>query len=147
MSIESAIYTVLAAAIAAAADDDALFEAELHDTMYEEITKPFGVRIGDAAFDLAPGPGGVVEEYDVLGKVQIFARVENDTPEAKAAAREKVRAIGLRVAGVLFENVTLGGETNDSRILGGQRDWANVQTVKHAVQMLYLIANETGAEQ
>lgn len=146
MSVESALYTVLAAAIAAAEDGDALFEAELHATMYEEITRPFGVRIGDASFDLSPGPGGAVQEFDVLGMLQIFARVDAPEPALIIAAREKVRAIVIAVAQVLFddENVTLGGEVNDSRILGGQCGWANVGTVRHSVATLHLIANETG---
>lgn len=145
MSVETALYTVLAAAIAAAEPGDPLFEAEVHATLYERITKPFGVRIGDASFDLSPAPGGAIEEFDILGMVQIFARADSDNPAVITAARERVREMVIAVAQLLFDDVTLGGEVNDSRILGGQRGWANVQTIRHSVAELHLIANETGA--
>jgi len=144
MSVETALYTVLAAAIDDAEEDDALFESELHATLYERITKPFGVRIGDADFDLSPAPGGPIEEFDILGMIQIYARADSEDPEQLTAAREKVRLMAIAVAQVLFDDVTLGGMVHDSRILGGTRGWANVQTVRHAVAELHLIANETG---
>jgi len=147
VSVETAIYTALAAAIAAAAEGEALFAAELHNTIYEPITKPFGLRVGDTNCDLAPGPGGPVEEWDVLGMVQIFALVNGDTAEAQIAAREKVRALGLKTAEVLLADTTLGHTVNDSRILGGERGWANVQGSRYAAAHLHLIANETGAYQ
>ena len=144
MSVETGLYNTLETAIADAEEGDALFDAELHNTLYERITKEYGVRIGDANFDLSPAPGGAIEEWDVLGMIQIFAQAGED-PAKQIAAREKVRALVIAVAQVLFDNVTLGGAVNDSRILGGQRGWANVQTVRHAVADLHLIANETGA--
>ena len=145
MSVETALYEVLAAAIEAAEEDTPLFAAELHATLYDRISKPFGVRIGDGSFDLAPGPGGEIAEFDVLATVQIFARADSETPAVITAAREKVRDLVIAVAQVLFDDVTLGGAVNDSRILGGQRGWANVQSVRHAVAELHLIADESGA--
>jgi hypothetical protein len=145
MSAETAMYTVLAATIAAAGEDEALFESELHQTLYERITKPFGVRVGDAHFDLSPGPGGPVDEFDLISKVQIFARPSDaENPQAQIDAREKVRAMTIAVAEVLTVDPTLSGAINDCRILGAHRGWANVQGVRHAVAELVWIANETG---
>lgn len=143
VSVEAAVHSALAAAIAAAEAGDALFEAELHETLYEPITKPFGVRVGDASSDLEPASGGAVEEFDVLGMVQVFARAAKDSEVT--AAREKVRALTIAVAQLFFDDTTLGGAVSDSRVLGGQRGWASVKTVRHAVATLHLIANETGA--
>lgn len=143
-SLETALYTVLNAAIAAAEDGDVLFKAELHQTVYEPITKTFGVRIGDTNCDLAPGPGGAIDEWDILGVVQLFARVEDDTAAAVIAAREKVRALEMAVSQVLVDDPTLGNAINDCRILGGERGWGNVQGQRHAAANIHVIANETG---
>jgi hypothetical protein len=147
-SLESALYTVLAAAIAAAVadEDNALHGVALHQSPYEAYPENYGIRIGDSNCDLAPGPDGPVEEWDVIGRLECFAKVVNaDSASELVAARAKVRAMGIAVAEVLIADPTLGGGVHDSRILGGERGWPNVQTERRAGMHLHIIANETGA--
>lgn len=144
-SLESALFTTLAAVIEAAEEDDPLFEVELLATVYDVPTKARVIRIGDSNSDLAPQSGGEVDEYDVLSRLEILSRVEDETSEAYIAAREDVRAMTFAVAQVLFDNPTLSNQIHDSRILGGTRGWGNLKTVRHAAANLHLIANETGA--
>ena len=146
-SFESALYTTIAAAIDVAEEGGALFEVELLATVYEPVNEARAIRIGDTNADFAPASGGVVEEWDVLGRIEILSRPADDTPEAFIAAREDVRNLSLAVAQILFDNPTLSGGVSDSRILGGTRGWGNLKTQRHAAANLHLIANETGAAQ
>lgn len=144
-SLETALYTVLAAAIEAAEEDETLFEVELLATVYEPVTEARAIRIGDTNADFAPASGGAVEEWDVLGRIEILSRPTDETPEDFIAAREDVRSMSIVVAQVLFDNPTLSGGVSDSRILGGTRGWGNLKTQRYAAANLHLIANETGA--
>jgi hypothetical protein len=144
-SLESALYTVLAASIDAAEEDAPLFEVELLATVYEPVTQARAIRIGDSNSDFAPASGGAVEEWDVLSRIEILSRPEGETPEAYIAARENVRAMTIAVAQALFDNPTLSGGVGDSRILGGLRGWGSLNTQRTAVANLHVIGNETGA--
>jgi len=147
MSVETGLYMALAAAIESAVAGEPLFEVELMATVYAVPLKPRAIRIGDTNADLAPGPGGSVEELDVLGKVEILSQVTDDTPEAYISAREDVRAMEIATAQVFIDDPTMAGAVNDSRILGGTRGWGNLKGSRHAVAELYVIANQTGAVQ
>jgi hypothetical protein len=144
-SLETALYEVLKAAIDAAAGGDTLFEVELLASVYDPATTGRAIRIGDSNFDLAPAPGGAMEELDVLGNVEILSRPEDDTPAAFVAAREDGRVLALAVGQALFDDPTLGGRVQDSRILGGVAGWGSLRTEKYRVVRLHVIGNETGA--
>ncbi len=145
MSIETAIYGALAAAIAAAEDGDPLFEAELHDTLYARVSKLHGVRVGDVDAELAPSPGGdVVEEFNATLILQCFARVQGETAAARAAARDKATTIAHDVAKIFFDDPTLEGNVRDAIVAGLTRGWATVQSTPYAVAVVHLAVNETG---
>jgi hypothetical protein len=144
-SLETALYTVLLAAIEGAQEEDVLFGVEVLATVYDVPSKPRAIRIGDTNFDLSPVSGGAVEEFDVLGRVEILSPPEGDAPEDFVAAREDRRNMTLAVAQVLFDNPTLGGGVHDSRILGGVGGWGNLKGQRTAVANVHVIANETGA--
>jgi hypothetical protein len=144
-NLETALYLIAKAAIDAAAEDAALFQVELLSTVYAPATKARAIRIGDSNADYSPLSGGQIEEFDVLGNLEILSRPEDDTPDAYVAAREDARAIALALAKVLFDDGTLGGRVQDSRILGGVSGWGSVKTQVHRIVRLHLIANETGA--
>lgn len=147
MSIENAIYEELDSAIENAENTSALFDAELHDTLYARVTKPFGVRIGDVDAELAPSAGGAeVEEFNAGLPIQCFARVQGDTASARAAARNKVTAIAHEVANIFFNDPTLTGKVRDAIVIGVERGWAQVQAAPYAVAVLSVLVNGTGQQ-
>lgn len=147
MSIETAIHDAIKVAIEAAVDGDALYDAELHDTLYARVTKLFGVRVGDVEASVAPTPGGEkVEEFDATLPLQSFARVQGDTAEARATAREQARGIARAVAKIFFDDPTLGGRVRDSLVVGLKCGWGQVQAAPYAVAVLMVLVNGTGQE-
>ena len=145
ISIETALFNALKAAIEAAEEDDPLFEVELKSSIYDPFSETKVIRIGDSNADLAPESGGAVQEFDVLGQVEILAKPGGDSPDDYNDAREMVRLMTIAVAQVLVDDPTLNGGVHDSRILGGVRAWGNYKGQRHAAAKLNLIANETGA--
>jgi hypothetical protein len=144
-NIRGALYAVAKAAVDAAVEGNTLFGVQLPLTVYDPATQMRAIRIGDWNADIAPGPGGVVEGWDILGKLEILSQPADETPEAMLAAEDDVWAITLAVAQLLVNDPTMGGRLHDSRILGGLVGWGSLKTVRHAVSNLNLIANETGA--
>ena len=147
MGIEGAIYDTFDAAIGAAVAGAALNEAELHDTLYARITRPFGLRIGDVEASLAPLPGGAgVGEFDATVPIQCFSKVLADTAAARAAARDKATALAHAAAQIFFDDTTLGGRVRDSLVVDLRRGWAQVQAAPYAVAVLMVLVNSTGQQ-
>jgi hypothetical protein len=144
-NLETALYLVVKAAIDAAEEGDALFGVELLKTVYEPATTRRAIRIGDSNADYSPLSGGQIEEFDVIGNLEILSQPEDDSGDAFVAVREDARALALSVAQLVFDDVTLGDRVQDSRILGGVSGWGNLRAQVHRIVRLHVIANETGA--
>lgn len=145
--IETAIYNVLKQAIEDAPETAALHGAELHDTLYARVSKPYGVRIGDVGAALAPMRGGTeVGEFDAALPLQCFARVQGDTVTARVTARDKARSLAHAVAKIFFDDPMLQGQVRDARALEVVNGWAQVQATPHAVAVLTVLVNETGQQ-
>lgn len=135
MSPEESIFLFLEETVAAAGVDDPLDGSAVHPNFYIRISTERGIRIGDSIADIAPR-GGEFKEFNVAFPVQIFVRVDG---EDFTAARETVRAMGLKVAGAMFDDPTLGGRVCDARIVTASRSWAKVSATPYAVQILQII--------
>jgi hypothetical protein len=147
MNVETAIFEVLEAAIAGAADTDALFEAELHDTLYAPVTKLYGIRIGNVDADLAPMPGvAEVGEFNAGLLLQCFAQVQGVTADARRAARDKATALAHAVALIIFGDPSLGGRVRDLAEVHVHRGWAQVKATPYAVAVLTATANDNGQQ-
>lgn len=133
-------------AIDAAEEGDVLFGAILHDTVYGDISEAaFGVRIGDCDADCAPLPEGEgMEEFDARLWIVVFARVEGIETSDRATARLKARALWLRVAGLFFDDTTMGGRVRDVLVKRGRRGFDDEGGNLFAVVNIPLLVNGTG---
>ena len=141
-SLESELYEFAAAAIAVAVEGNALFQVELLPSVYDPAMTARAIRIGDSNFDLAPAAGGAMEEFDVLGSLEVLSMPSDDD---YVAAREDARLIALALGQILKDDPTLGSRVHDSRLLGGVAGWGSLKTQRYRVVRLHMIANETGA--
>jgi hypothetical protein len=100
--VEILLFDFLTDAIAAAAADSVIAGLELHDTIWQKITKPRGVRISDAVGDLAPGPGGDLQEFDVTVIVTCYSRVQGKEKKERQPALVDLFAIQKAIAQVCW---------------------------------------------
>ncbi|MBD0370326.1 MAG: hypothetical protein ICV60_05785 [Pyrinomonadaceae bacterium] len=152
MPPEDAAFDLLEASINGAVEGDVLYGAELLDNADDNITKDYGLSIGDCdGADIAPLRGGQgMEEYDAIFILVAFARVagtDKSDKTARRAARAQARALGLEAAKVFHKNKTMNGQVKNSRILRGKRGFDSLESGEvYAVVNLPLIVNETGRQ-
>lgn len=145
IAIEDHVYAFIAESIDEAVDGDALFEAELHDNIYRDIEKEFGVRIADCESDLAPNSGATeVLEFDGRLEIVTYARVTSADRANRQAARSKALSLAKAVAKLFLDDPTMNDRVNDSRVLRAARGWDSIRSTPYAVMSLPLIVNETG---
>ena len=146
MTIEDAVFDYLGAAISAAPNGTALYQAELHGTVYEKIKKNFGVRVGDCESDVAPlAGGGAAEEFDASLIVVIFARVEGADKSARRPARNKAREMMLAVAKLFQDDPSMGGRVRDSLVGRCARGFDSLTNAdEYAVVNMPLLVNMSG---
>ena len=118
-----------------------IYDLELHDTIYQQITKPRGVRISDAFGAMAPDGGGGVKEHDVNLTIACFVRVEGKDKQARRMASQAVFEISEEIYGLLFDDQTLGGRVCDS--VPGQftRSYDVLDAKPYAVVNIPLVIN------
>jgi hypothetical protein len=140
------IQAAVEAATEADVDGDVLVGAALHDTVYGDISgDAFGVRIGDCDAECAPLPEGEgMEEFDARLRVVVFARVDGTETADRATARAKARALWLRVAGLFFDDTTMGGRVRDVLLRRAQRGFDEEGGNLYAVVSMPLLVNGTG---
>lgn len=128
--------------IAAAVYGDTLFELELHDTVYQKISKLQGVRISDAVGDLSPEPGGGLKEFNVELQIVCFARVEGKNQKDRQPAVVAVFAIQKEIVRVLLADETLGGTVCDVMITKCVRGYDNLDGNPYAVANISIVINQ-----
>jgi hypothetical protein len=105
---EILLFDFLTDRITAAAADSVLAELELHDTIWQKITKPRGVRISEAVGDLAPGPGGDMREFDVTVIITCFSRITGKEKKERQPALIDVFGIQKAIAQELRNDSSFG---------------------------------------
>ena len=152
MPPEDAAFDLLETNINAAVEGTVLYGAELLDNPDDNITKDYGLSIGDCdGADIAPLRGGEgMEEFDAIFMLITYARVagtDKADKVARRAARAQARALGLEVAKVFHNNKTMNGQVKNSRVLRGTRGFDSLESGElYAVVNLPLIVNETGRQ-
>jgi hypothetical protein len=111
---EILLFDYLTDVIAAAAAGSTLDGLELHDTVWQKITKTRGVRISDAVGDLQFGTSGEIEEFDVQLIVTCYSRVQGKEKKGRQPALTDVWSISKAIVGVLNIDSTFGGRVCDS---------------------------------
>ena len=142
---EILLFDFLAEKLDLAVPDDVLFQIELHDTTYQKITKPRGVRISEAVGDLAPGPGGGLEEHDVLLILSIYSRITGKEKTDRQPALADVFATTKAVCQLLLDDSTLGSRVCDTLLRRGSRGYDVLDAEPYAVANIPLIINPSGA--
>jgi hypothetical protein len=138
---EILLFDFLTDRIAAAAADSVLAGLELHDTIWQKITKPRGVRISDAVGDLAPGPGGDMREFDVTVIITCFSRITGKEKKERQPALIDVFGIQKAIAQELRNDSSLGGRVCDSLMTKGGRGYDKYDEGVFAVTNTPLIIN------
>jgi hypothetical protein len=148
VTIEDAIFEYVDAAVTAAQEGSALYLAELHGTVYESMTKDYGIRIGDCESDLAPLAGGeAMEEFDALVTIVIFWRVVGADKSARRPARDNARALALATAKLFFDDPTMGGRVRDSLVGTCVRGYDSIEGAdEYAVVNMPLLVNMSGQQ-
>jgi hypothetical protein len=142
--VEHQLFLFLQTAIAAAGPGDPLFQAELHDTIFQTITRDRGLRIGDCRSTLAPSPDQTLGEFDALIELTGFVRVAGSDKTERLAARDAVVALAAAVTQLFFADQTLGGRVCD--LLAGPvaREFISVNGQPFALARLPLVINPSG---
>jgi hypothetical protein len=131
--------------ISSAVPESVLFDLELHDTVYQSITKPRGIRISEAVGDLSPGPEMVIKEYDVSLIIICYSLVEGKQITQRQPALISVFQIQQAVYELLVTDSTLGGRVCDVLILKGSRGYDVFDEGIFAVANVPIIINPSGA--
>lgn len=138
---EILLFDYLTERIAAAAADSTLADLELHDTVYQKITRTRGVRISDAVADLSPNAGGGISEFDVLIILTCYSRIEGKDQKVRQPALIDVFEIQKAICSELLRDSTLGGRVCDSLVRRGSRGYDKYDEGVFAVANMPLIIN------
>lgn len=143
-SLNRKFFEFLESAIESAAEGDALYGAELHDTVYQKIKDDFGVRISTPEGSLAPNSSGV-EDYDALVTLVIFARIEGSEKTDRLDALDVCDALTKAVAQLFFDDLSMGGRVCDVDVLRHLTDFDSNGSDFFAIANLPIVVNPTGA--
>lgn len=125
----------------ASAPGDVVYELELHDTVWQSITKPRGVRISDSVGFLAPLPGGELEECDVDINIACYVLVEGINKKERADALQRLFDIQTEVIRLLIGDHTLGGRVCNSVVGKSVRGYEDLNAKAYAVANIPLTIN------
>ena len=143
---EILLFDYLAECFAASAVDSVLSPLELHDTIYQTISKPRGVRITDAFGDLAPDTGGGLKEYDVSAQIVCFAKVEGTNKKQRQDALVAVFAIQRAVCQLLIDDQSLGSPVCDVLVKKSYRSYDVFDGSPYAVANIPVVINPSGEQ-
>ncbi len=138
---EIQLFDFLTTVIGSAAQGDPLFNAELHDTVYQKITADRGIRISEATGEFSLGPGGVANEYDVTIIIVCYARVTGVKKQERQPALADVFDLVKRVFEVLMNDPTLGGRVCDLIVQPGGRGYDTFDGEPFAVANMPIVIN------
>ena len=143
--VEILVWEFFADNIAEAVPEDVLYEVELHDTTWQKIMKPRGLRLTNSFGDMAPGPGGGMKEVDMHMQVAIYARVEGTDQSARVPAMQKVYDLERKVCEMIYGDQSLGNRVCDVLIVKCIRDYDSLDGNPYAIANIQLIINPSGS--
>lgn len=141
---EVLLFEFLEAAIAAAAVDDVIYGLELHDTIFQTITKGRGLRISDTVGSFSPKGDMVESEYDVMITIAAFSKVMGQNQNARTPAMTDVFQIQQAVYALIRSDETLGGRVCDTLLRPGARSYDALDGSAFAVASIPLVINPSG---
>ena len=138
---EILLFDFLTDQLAAVAAGSTLDQVELHDTVYQKITMPRGIRISDAVGDLAPNVEGEMAEFDVELVLICFSKIDSSDIKNRQSALVDAFALQKAVAAVLLADSSFGGRVCDSIVKRGSRGYDKLDEGVFAVTNMPLIIN------
>jgi len=138
---ELLLFDFLTEQVAAAAAGDVLFELELHDTVYQKIATPRGVRISDAVGDMAPVSGNEIKEWNVSIQLVCYSRVEGKNQKERAEALMDVWKLEKEMYRLLLEHNDLGARVCDVLPETGSRSYDVLDGNPYAVANIPVTIN------
>jgi hypothetical protein len=142
---EILLFDFLAGELEAALPESPLFDLELHDTIFQSITRDRGLRISEAVGDFSPGPENEEKEYDVLVILVCFSRVKGQEDTLRQPALVDVFQIQKQIYSLLRLKSTLGDRVCDSLLKRGSRGYEMLNGEAYAVANVPLVINPSGA--
>lgn len=143
MSLSNAVFQFVSALVAASAPSDALYGADIHASLYEEIKQAKTIRVGDVqtSVPLPVNPPGAMREFNAFLTVQCVVRPQTKSSSDLIEARKAATAMALQLSAAIYDDEKLGNTVCDCRVVRKEDDWANAGTVRHAVSYLLLRIN------
>lgn len=141
---EILLFEFLTERIKAAASGDVLFEIELHDTVWQSITRESGIRISDVICEMAPEPGGGMKEWDVHIELACFAKVEGNDKKQRQPAMLRAFQLQQAVCKLLVQYQDLNGRVCDVLVRRGSRGYDTFDSNPYAVGSVPLVINPSG---
>jgi hypothetical protein len=142
---EILLFDFLADAIGVAQAGSVLFDLELHDTVYQRITKGRGVRISESTGDFSHIGTGEIREYDVEVIVTCYSLVSGKAKQERQPALVDVFEIQKAIYTLIAGDYSLGSRVCDSLLRPGSRGYDVFEEGVYAVSNTPLIINPSGA--
>lgn len=132
--------------VLAAPPDSVLANAQIRGAKGEASKKPHSVVVMSGDFSLSPsGPDGALQYYDVELYAVVFVRIAGQQPNAPAAradAESKLDELVRAIAGLVFQDNTLGGRVFDARVFGAEFQDEGKTGEQYLFSPISIIANE-----
>lgn len=109
---EFLLFDFLEAAFTAAVEGDTFFDIDLHDTIYQKISKRRGVRISDATSEMSPTSDDV-RDFNTQLQIVCFCKVEGKDKKQRQDAMTNVWTLAQAVYALITGDVSLGGRVCD----------------------------------
>lgn len=146
MNPKFALQQFLEAKVEAAPPDSLLADVQVRGSKGETSKKPHTVAIVSGDFSLSPsGPSGTLQYYDAELYAVVFVKVQGQQPNAPAAratAESQLDELVRKIAGLIFDDNTLGGRVFDARVFGCQFQDEGKTGEQYLISPISIIANE-----
>lgn len=146
MNPKFALQQFLEAKVAAAPSGSLLADVQVRAAKGETSKKPHTVAIISGEFSLSPsGPNGALQFYDAELYVVVFVKIagqQPNSPAARATAESQLDELVRTIAGLIFEDHTLGGRVYDARVFGCEFQDEGKTGEQYLVCPISIFANE-----
>lgn len=142
---EILLYDFLYEAFASSPETSLVYSAELHDTIYQTITKPRCVRISDTVSDLSPVAGMEMREFDAQLVIAGVVKVPGKQKAQRQACIQEVFDLQREICDLLILDSTLGGRVCDSLIRTCSRGFDVLAGEPYAVVNIPMVINPRSA--
>lgn len=145
--IEILLFEFFDAEIKAAKSKNPLYGIQLLDTLRDEIDHTVGkiLGIGEVTSSPAPGPDGLIKEFDAFTMLVCGARVVGEDKTKGKEALQAVYEIQMAVTELLFEFPNLKNRGCNVQVLRQARSSQAPDAEDYTVANVPIVVNPTGS--